>query len=81
MATQTLIVTCAQKDDAGNITGIGGPGWFHPAQQVIAAIRNSSHQYRVLRADGPHVRPYATQYLRSDKDPHTGNNLDNLPLC
>ena len=81
MATQTLIVTCARKDSTGNIVGVGGSGWFHASSEAINYIRSGTYQYRVLSLNGPYVRPYGTQYLRSDRDPHTGNNLDNLPSC
>ena len=81
MTNQTLVVTCVTKDRVGNIIGIGGMGWKHSAHDAIHNIRREAYQYRVLSPSGPYVRPYGTQYLRSDRDPHTGNNLDCLPSC
>lgn len=81
MANTTLIVTGSTKDLSGNIISICGMGWKHSASQAIANIRAGTHDYRVLRSSGPYVRPYGSQFLRSDPDPQTGNNLDNLPGC
>lgn len=80
MAIQ-LIVTCSTKDIRRNITGIGGPGWRHAAATAIANIRGNVHEYRLLRADGPLVRPYDTHFLTSDRDAKTSNNLDSIPDC
>ena len=81
MATQTLIVKRSRKDSSRNITAICGDSWTHAAATAIANIRAGTHEYRVLRADGPYVRPYGTNFLRSEKDAKTGNNLDSLPDC
>jgi hypothetical protein len=81
MAKQTLIVDRSGKDTKGNVIKICGNGWAHTATLAIANIRAQTHEYRVLRANGPYVRPYGDSFLRSDQDPTTGNNLDNLPDC
>jgi hypothetical protein len=81
MAKQNLIVLRSRKDHVGNIIGICGDGWVVDAPTAIIHIRNETHEYRVLRLDGPYVRPYGDKYLRSDKDAVTGNNLDSLPNC
>lgn len=81
MAKQKLIVKHSRKDKSRNVIAICGDGWTVDAAQAIANIRNETHEYRVLRADGPLVRPYGDSYLRSDKDAVTGNNLDSLPDC
>ncbi|MFV8756560.1 DUF3892 domain-containing protein [Nannocystaceae bacterium ST9] len=80
MATK-LIVTCSTKDGSRNITGIGGSGWRHAAALAITNIRANTHEYRLLRADGPLVRPYGTQHLTSEADAITGNNLASIPDC
>jgi hypothetical protein len=85
MAKQTLIVTCASKDQSGNVIAIGGFAeglrWRHTSEQAIAYIRSGTHEYRVARANGPYVRPYGDRFLRSDPDPSTTNNLESLPSC
>jgi hypothetical protein len=81
MAKQTFIVDRSRKDSRGNVVGLCGNGWSLGATEAIIQIRNQTHEYRVLRADGPFVRPYGEGYLRSDKDLVTGNNLDSLPDC
>lgn len=80
MAT-THIVTCSAKDQNGNIIGIGGSGWYHTAPVAIANIRNDSASYRLLRANGPLVRPYGSEHLTSEADAITGNNLASIPNC
>lgn len=80
MAT-TLIVMCSSKDQQGNIIGIGGANWQHTAATAIQNLRNGIHEYRLLRANGPLVRPYGTNHLTSDRDGVTGNNLDSIPNC
>lgn len=81
MAKQTFIVKRSRKDQSRNVIAICGDGGTVDAAQAIANIRNETHEYRVLRADGPYVRPYGDKHLRSDKDSVTGNNLDSLPDC
>lgn len=81
MAKQTLVVKRSRKDQSRNVVAICGDGWNVDAAQAIANIRKETHEYRVLRADGPYVRPYGDRFLRSDKDAVTGNNLDSLPDC
>lgn len=80
MAT-TLIVTCSAKDQNHNIIAIGGAGWYHTAQVAIANIRNDTASYRLLRANGPLVRPYGSDHLTSEADAVTGNNLASIPNC
>lgn len=81
MPKQQLIVERSRKDWSRNVIAICGDGWSFDAAEAITNIRNETHEYRVLRADGPYVRPYGDSYLRSDKDSVTGNNLDSLPDC
>ena len=79
--TTTLIVERSRKDAAGNVIAICGAGFTHDAATAITNIRSQAFQYRVLRTDGPHVRPYGTHFLTSDPDSKTGNNLQSLPAC
>ena len=81
MANQTRIVTHSRKDRQRNIIGVGGAFGYQPASTVIEELRANTYQYRVLRLDGPLVRPFGNQFLRSDPDPQTNNNLDDLPDC
>lgn len=81
MAHHTLIVTRSGKDQSGNITSICGANWHHDSATAIANIRAGTHEYRVLRQNGPYVRPYGDKFLRSDPDSVTGNNLESLPNC
>jgi hypothetical protein len=80
MAIQ-LIVTCSTKDVSGNITGIGGSGWYHTSASAISNIRNNLYEYRLLRSNGPLVRPYGTHFLTSEADSVTRNNLASIPNC
>jgi hypothetical protein len=85
MSKQTLIVTCATKDQLGNVIAVGGVSadrrWQHTSEQAITYIRSGTHEYRVARSDGPYVRPYGDRFLRSDPDKLTANNLESLPSC
>lgn len=81
MAKHTRIVTHSRKDRQRNIIGVGGAFGYQPASAVIEELRANTHEYRVLRLDGPLVRPLGDQFLRSDPDTRTNNNLDDLPDC
>ncbi len=81
MANQTRIVTHSRKDSQRNIIGVGGAFGYQPASTVTQELRAGTYEYRVLRVNGPLVRPYGAGFLRSDRDSQTNNNLDDLPDC
>lgn len=82
MEKQLFIVTCSTKDSARTITGIGGTGWRLTREDAVRMILARTHEFRVLRADGPLVEVLSRPpYLRSEADGITRNNLDSLPSC
>ena len=82
----TRAVTHTQKDQHGNITGLGNPGqdWsVRPSADAIRDINNGTHSYYVPWTSGSTwieivQGPYGP-YLRTDRDNTIKNNLDDLP--
>lgn len=81
-------VTHTRKDDEGDITALCNPGtaWSPRFKAgAISDIENGTHQYYVGSGSNEvdiHVVDGPTgKYLRSDPDPTSKNNLDNLPDC
>lgn len=75
-------VTNTSKDSDGDITGLCGTTWRVPKEEAIRDIRNDRHSYDV--APGVYVRVAtrgATQYLTTDADSTSTNNLNNLKDC
>ena len=77
-----------QKDSDGNITALcnQGEAWSPRLKQnAINDIENRIHTYYVQEAGtrtDVHVASGTTgKYLRTDADPTSANNLDNLPDC
>lgn len=84
-------VKCSSKDRDGDILGIGGVNadgtrWYLSTLQAIADIKSGKHSFYVI------VRGYRVdvivaktetgrEYLRTDPDKTTQNNLDYLPGC
>ena len=81
-------VTQTRKDSDGDITALCNPGqhWSpRYKQDAIRDIENKLHHYYVLSGGqrvGIHVVKGATgDYLRTDPDTTSRNNLDDLPDC
>ena len=81
-------VTATGKDPAGDITALCNPGeaWSPRGNsQAISDIESGTHSYFVdaagHRTDVHVVDGQTGKYLRTDPDPTSGNNLDNLPNC
>ncbi len=89
---QRLEVDCIKQTDVNSerITGIGGPNyngnrWTFSAQDAIKAIDSKTYEFYVRWrssvtdihvANGPNG-----QYLRTDRDSTTRNNLLDLRSC
>lgn len=70
------------KDPDGDITGLCGTTWKVSKEQAIRDIRNDRHHYDV--SPGIYVRVAtrgASQYLTTDADSTSTNNLNNLDNC
>lgn len=82
-------VTHTRKDRDGDITALGNPGQdWSPRMKAsaIADIEGRIHTYYVQapgtsRVEVRVVNGSTGKYLRSDPDPSSKNNLDNLPDC
>ena len=84
-------VKCSTKDSNGVILGIGGTNadgtrWYLSTQDAIAGIKSGKWSFYVIiggyRVDIIVVKTATgTEYLRTDPDKTTQNNLDYLPGC
>lgn len=81
-------VTHSRKDDDGDITALCNPGQYWSPRfksGAISDIETGAHSYYVGSGTNTvdiHVVDGPTgKYLRSDPDPASKNNLDNLPDC
>jgi hypothetical protein len=77
-----------QKDPQGDITALCNLGEFWSPRQkagAITDIETGLHTYYVKeagrRTDVHVVQGPTGKYLRTDADPASANNLDNLPDC
>ncbi len=73
------------KDPDGDITALCGDWGRRSKAEAISDIENDTHTYYVQagtrRSDAHVVDGTTGKYLRSDPDPSSANNLDNLPDC
>lgn len=81
-------VTHTGKDSDGDITKLCNQAVWGNATKAAAIqhIESGTHSYYVqqpgtARADIHVVNGPTGKYLRSDPDPNSNNNLDNLPDC
>jgi hypothetical protein len=81
-------VTQTGKDTDGDITKLCNPNqdWSPRSKSsAISDIENKQHTYYVNesgnRTDVHVVNGPNGKYLRTDPDPNSKNNLDNLPDC
>ncbi len=75
-------VTKSSKDSDGDIIGLCGPTWKVSKSEAIRDIHRDPHYYDV--SPGVYVRVVTRggqQYLTTDPDGSSSNNLDNLPDC
>jgi hypothetical protein len=79
-------VTHSRKDQYGNIIALGCPGqtWSpRSSSLIISDITSGSHTYYVPWTSGRTeihvVRGAYGNYLRTDRDGTSRNNLDDLP--
>jgi hypothetical protein len=79
-------VTHSRKDQYGNIAALGNPNgaWsVRSSSLIISDIQSGTHTYYVPwqsgRTDISVVRGPYGQYLRTDRDNTSRNNLDDLP--
>ncbi len=83
----TRVVKQTKKDSDGDITALcnGAESWSPRSKAgAIADINAGIIEYRVKNSNGPIVRVVhgsTGNYLRSDPDKTTSDNLDNLPNC
>lgn len=81
--------TRSRKDSDGDITALCNPseGWSPRSKaNAIADIESGTQSYYVkepgtARSNIRVVNGPTGKYLRSDPDPSSKNNLDNLPDC
>ncbi|MCB9833787.1 MAG: DUF3892 domain-containing protein [Planctomycetes bacterium] len=76
-------ISCADKDRNGVIQGIGNRNRTWTRLEAVRLIRSGTASFFVQR---PGTRPtdihvYADQYLRTDPDGDSRNNLDDLGGC
>ncbi len=73
------------KDPEGDITALCGDWGRRVKTDAIRDIETNTHTYYVQeggqRTDIHVVDGPTGKYLRSDRDPSSANNLDNLPDC
>jgi len=81
-------VTHTGKDSDGDITALcNHSSWGEASRRTaIQHIEDGTHSYYVqqpgtARTDIHVVKGLTRKYLRSDPDPNSKNNLDNLPNC
>ena len=81
-------VTHSGKDSDGDITKLCNPASWGTVSKAsaIQQIESGTHTYHVnqpgiSRVDIHVVNGATGKYLRSDPDPSSQNNLDNLPDC
>ena len=79
-------VTGTGKDRDGDITKLCGSWGSATKTQAIEHIENGAHTYYVQQAGTSRVDVHVVKgptgkYLRTDADPASKNNLDNLPDC
>lgn len=82
-------VTRSAEDRDGDITALCAPGAFWSPRKkwdAISDIENGTHTYFVhqpgtTRTTVRVVNGANGKYLRTDPDPSSKNNLDNLPDC
>lgn len=78
-------VTHSRKDQYGNIIALGCPGqtWSPRSSSLIISDITSGHTYYVPWTSGRTeirvVRGTYGNYLRTDRDSTSKNNLDDLP--
>ena len=79
-------VNASDKDSDGDITKLCG-GWGSVTKsQAIQHIEDGTHAYYVQQPGTSRVDVHVVdgptgKYLRTDPDPKSSNNLDNLPAC
>ena len=73
------------KDADGDITSLCGDWGQRTKAGAISDIESNTHTYYVQsgssRSEVHVVQGQTGKYLRSDPDPSSANNLDNLPDC
>ncbi len=81
-------VTRSGKDADGDITALCNPNaWWSPRQKgdAVRDIETGTHAYYVgsgtSRVNVHVVNGPTGKYLRTDGDPKSQNNLNNLPNC
>ena len=79
-------VTRTDKDSDGDITRLCGSWGTATKSEAIRHIESRSHAYYVQQPGTRRVDVHVVdgpdgQYLRTDADPASQNNLDNLPDC
>lgn len=81
-------VTRSRKDSEGDITALCNPARYWSPRfkaEAIHDIETGTHRYYVTGDGGTvYVRVVNGpngKYLRTTPDPHSSNNLDNLPDC
>jgi hypothetical protein len=84
MATQITCIVPDSNDPDARIDSVGGPGWTKSEDIVIAEIEAGAGY--VVEVDGALVDVIVAerdgrQYLRTDPDKTTANNLLSLPEC
>lgn len=75
-------VTKSSKDSDGGIIGLCGTTWKVSKSEAIRDIHSDSHYYDV--SPGVYVRVATRggqQYLTTDADSSSSNNLNNLKDC
>ncbi len=79
-------VTHTRKDRYGNITGLGKPGEYwsvRASADCIGDIETGAHRYYVPWTSGSTwikvVNGTGGEYLRTDRDNTSRNNLHDLP--
>jgi len=83
-------VTCINKSDRYNpherIRNIGGSGWKYSEPQAITLIKSGDCEFYVS-VNGKEVRviiaksSYGYEYLKTENDGESPNNLLSLPEC
>jgi hypothetical protein len=78
-------VGCSTKSQ-GQVTGIGGAGWYRIERDAIADIESGRIEYFVRLAGWQDVKVIVghrdgRKYLKTEADTTTTNNLMTLPNC
>lgn len=84
MATEITCIVPDSSDPGARIDAVGGPGWQKDEDTVIREI-NGGADYET-NAAGQHAKVVVMtdktpNYLRTDPDTTTANNLLSLPTC